>query len=354
MYDSQIVRDEFEDEGVRVVRLPFPRYRLGWIAARYRLYREFAKLAHSGQLDIISSPDYEGWIAGWPRLPIPALVRLHGSSTYFAAEMNQPIQRSARWLEGMALRRADFWCSVSRYTAEKTKQLFQLKTDPTAILYNPIEIAPLDSSLTRSPHDVLFTGTLTTKKGVVPLVRAWPNVVKACPQAKLHIYGKDGRAESGGSMRAYLESLLDSATQASVIFHGHQPRPAILQALRTARLAVFPSYAEAFAIAPLEAMACQCPTIYSERGSGPELITHGTNGLLIDPDQPAQLTQNIVQLLTDDGLAERLGRAGYDHVAQHFSLDEVIKHNETFYRHCIRTFQQQRGGKISAAAASHL
>ncbi len=84
-------------------------------------------------------------------------------------------------------------------------------------------------------------------------------------------------------------------------------------------MAVFPSYAEAFAIAPLEAMAWGCPTIYSQRGSGPELIRHGDDGWLVDPDQTSDLSQAISRLLKDDVLANRLGTQGRRRIEERFT-----------------------------------
>lgn len=86
----------------------------------------------------------------------------------------------------------------------------------------------------------------------------------------------------------------------SIHFHGHVERAELVAALQRAGLDVFPSSAEAFALAPLEAMAYGCPTIYSQRGSGPELIENGRDGLLIEPDQPHEIAGAIVRVLTDD------------------------------------------------------
>ena len=86
-------------------------------------------------------------------------------------------------------------------------------------------------------------------------------------------------------MRAALEQRLDGFAP-SVRFHGAVPHPVVLSALASARVAVFPSFAEAFGLAPLEAMAHACPTIFSRRGSGPELICDGRDGLLVDPSNP--------------------------------------------------------------------
>lgn len=331
--------DYEEDEGVRVWRLREPDYRLGWIPARRALFRMIEEWSASREIDIVEAPDYQGYTAGWPSLPVPVVVRLHGSTTYFAAETRRTVKRSAYWLESRALRRADYWCSVSRYTAERTKAIFRLSRDPDAILYNPVDADDPVRSFHRSATRVVFTGTLTAKKGVVPLVRAWSTVARRRPDAELHVYGKDGRAEDGGSMRERLERLLPDDARSSVVFHGHMPRRDVIESLHSARLAVFPSYAEAFALAPLEAMAAGCPTISTRRGSGPEMIEDGRDGLLVDPDGPEAIAEAILSVLDDDALARRLGAAGRRRAKEAFSIPSVVAENEAFYAGCIRAFQ---------------
>ncbi len=63
---------------------------------RFKLFSLIRKLALQGQIDIVEVPDFEGWCAGWPHLPIPVVVRLHGSVSFFAAEMRRAIPRSVR------------------------------------------------------------------------------------------------------------------------------------------------------------------------------------------------------------------------------------------------------------------
>ena len=129
--------------------------------------------------------------------------------------------------------------------------------------------------------------------------------------------------------------MLPADVRDSVSFHGHVSRERVMAALQTCRLAVFPSFAEAFSMAPLEAMAQGCPVIYSNRCSGPELIDHGRNGLLIDPDRPEEIAAAITGLLRDDALAARLGASGRDEVARRFACNVLIARNEEFYRSCI-------------------
>ncbi len=331
---GQVEPVQQDDDGVQVWRLAEPPGRGGWLAARYRLFDMIRRWSRQGEIDFVEVPDYAGWSAGWRRLPVPIISRLHGAATYFAAETGGTVRPLTRWLENRSLRRADFVCSVSRYTARRTEALFRLPTGVDTVLYNPIEVPPASDWSDRTSDRVVFTGTLTAKKGVVELIRAWPLVLERCPSAELHMYGKDTTLESGESMTARLKAEL-GVHGAGVVWHGHVPREELLAALATARAAVFPSHSESLGIAPLEAMASGCPTVYSERGPGPEVAEHGREILLVDPASETAIAGALVKLLTSDKLAAQIGAAGRARVAEVFSLDKLVAENEAFFRRCV-------------------
>jgi glycosyltransferase involved in cell wall biosynthesis len=343
-------QDYEEDHGVRVWRQRMPKYRFGWILARYQLFRIIAAWIRNEEVDVVEVPDWEGWAAGWRSLSVPVITRLHGTASYFAAEQNKTIPRKLFWLERASLARADYWCGVSKYVAKKTDTLFQLSTDDCAVLYNPVQ-QPTEPVLSgRSKTRVVFTGTLTWKKGIVSLISAWPQVLKVCPNAELHVFGKDGRTEDEQSMQAVLQRQLNGQTGVSVFFHGHVPRERLSQELLGARAAVFPSYAESFGLGAAESMACGCPTVFSKRTSGPEVIEHDKHGLLVDPDNPNEIADAIVRLLKDDRLAKQLGSAATDRVQQEFSLNVLLQQNVSFYRNCIAQFSSRRTQPSTANA----
>jgi glycosyltransferase involved in cell wall biosynthesis len=220
--------------------------------------------------------------------------------------------------------------------------VFGIRQEPDAVIYNPVDLPDHLTGTGRDPNSVFFAGTLAEKKGVVSLVRAWPEVIKGFPGAVLHIWGKDGQAARGGSMREFLASILPPAIAGSVHFHGHVKLEELLDAFQTAGMAILPSYAEGFALTPLHAMAAGCPTIYTKRGSGPELIENGITGLLVDPDRPDEITRAILSLLQDPDLAARLGEKGRRHVEESFSLPVLIAKNEDFYSRCLKEFGLRR------------
>jgi glycosyltransferase involved in cell wall biosynthesis len=321
-----------EDGGVQVWRLPMPAGRFGWTRGRRLLFDTVSQWVNRGEVDLIEVPDWEGYAAGWPSLRAPVVVRLHGSSTYFAREMNAPVDWPAWCLEAASFHRADGCCSTSAYTAARTQKIFGPRRRPVDVLFNPVEVVPAPPR-PRDPNRVIFAGTLTPKKGVKPLIEAWPAVVRNRPAAELHLFGKDE------DMQATLSAMLPANVRESVHFHGHVNRERVQAEFQTCRMAVFPSYAEAFSMAPLEAMAQGCPVVYSNRCSGPELIDHGRNGLLIDPDRPEQIADAIASLLRDDTQAARLGAAGRERVALRFASDVLVARNEQFYGKCIRSCQ---------------
>lgn len=336
--------DYEDDQGVKVWRLREPAHRYGWARGRYQLYRAVARWVKSGDVDIVEAPDSRGWFAGWPRMRVPLVLRANGSYAYFAHELNIPLDPMLERLERWAYRRCDDWFSVTRYTADVTRAVFGLERDAAAILSNPVEFPEAPPDAERSRNRVVFTGTLTPKKGVISLIKGWPVVLERSPEAELHVYGKDGQAPEGGSMRAYLEGLLPPEARSRVVFHGHVAREVLLDALGTARAGVFPSYSETYGIAPIESMARGCPTIYTRRMPGPELVEDEVEGLLIDPDDPTAIGNAIVRLLQDDALAARLGAAGRERVRKEYALDVQIGRNVEAYQRCLERFHGSSRG----------
>jgi glycosyltransferase involved in cell wall biosynthesis len=325
--------DYEEDQGVRVWRLRDPRIRSGWLWARLKLYRLIAQWAQAGEIDIVESPDSRGWFAGWPKLPVPLVLRSNGSLTYFGYEASRRVKPLTFHMERLAYRRVDNWSAVSRHTGSLTRRLFNLPADPGAILYNPVnvpdEVPPFEQ---RQPDQIIYTGTLTHKKGIVSLIDAWPAVKAKHNSAELSIYGK------GEGMQEYLLKRVPEALHNSIHFRGHVSREKLFQALATSRVAVFPSFSEAFALAPLEAMACGCPTVYTKLTSGPETIRDGTDGLLVDPNHPDEIADALLNMLKDDALAKRLSESGRDRVVNTFTIKQILPMNEQFFTDVIHTF----------------
>ena len=338
---SDLPLGSYDDDGIRVWRLRETAVpKIGWMLSRVKLYRQVRAWSRRGEIDLVEVPDYQGWAARWPSLSVPVIVRLNGSSTYNSTQTGGRVSRRSRRIEKASLARRDFWCSASRHTALGTRKAFGIHEEPDAILYNFVEMPARPPGGVRDGTLVTFAGTLNENKGILRLLRAWRIVHGEFPAAQLHVYGKDGRMSDGTPVRNAIREELPNPSELNVVFHGHVDREEILQELGRSAVAVFPSLVEAFSHAPVEAMAAGCPTVFTNRASGPELITDGVDGLLVDPTDPASIARAILQILGDDDLASRLGSAGRRTVEERFSSAVMIPQNEAFFAGCLERFRQ--------------
>lgn len=279
------------------------------------------------KIDIIEWPDFNEYFPylpnsfSWPKLPVPLVIKCNGTASYIARDMQEKIDPTTLKNEKKHLDRADALVAVSKYTADSYVSLYD-NHRPVEVLYNSIDLPaniyrPADATPT-----IVFTGTLTRRKGIYSLLKAWNTVHQTRPDARLRVFGK-------GKVHLF-EPLLDPASRDSVVFEGFATRDQLFAAFSTAAAAIFPSYNEAFANAPLEAMAVGCPVIYSTRASGPELIEQGENGLMIDPDNIQQIADSILLLLGDARMRTKFSVEGRRSIEQRFAI-HISVHDHILY-----------------------
>ena len=73
---------------------------------------------------------------------------------------------------------------------------------------------------------------------------------------------------------------------------------------------VVPSHSESFGLVALEAAACGVPVVAAAVGGLTTLVDDGRTGFLVEGRDPADFARPLAALLSDRGLASRLGRAG--------------------------------------------
>jgi glycosyltransferase involved in cell wall biosynthesis len=88
---------------------------------------------------------------------------------------------------------------------------------------------------------------------------------------------------------------------------------------------VGPSLEDAFALPPLEAMACGIPVVVTRQAGVSEVLTHGVDGLILeDPTDSGQLALFIEKLLSEREFSAQLGSAAAT-TARKFTWDKNAK-----------------------------
>jgi glycosyltransferase involved in cell wall biosynthesis len=168
---------------------------------------------------------------------------------------------------------------------------------------------------------VLVVGRMDPMKGQDRAIRAFGAVAKEFPSTRLVLVGNGSFSGAQGSpglskgarWRAELELLVKKlGLESRVLFTGHLSQRELDCFYEAARLTVLPSVQEGFGLVVVESWLHRKPTIVTDRAGIAELVQDGRNGLLVDPDRPKQMAEQMRKLLADDGeLGRRLGREGY-------------------------------------------
>ena len=81
---------------------------------------------------------------------------------------------------------------------------------------------------------------------------------------------------------------------------------------------------EGFGISFVEASACGVPVVASRSGGIPDAVTENVTGLLFDAEDQLAIAAAVDRVLTEPGLAERLGAAGRERVERYLNWDRVV------------------------------
>ncbi len=267
--------------------------------------------------DVVSIHNLPGWsAAAWPTIAsqgIPSVQVLHDSyaicpksTMYREGSGNCARQcihcRLLRLPHRRLSRLVSAVVGVSRYILDRHLRAGYFSGVPIRrVIYNArdthelgVQDAPVSEPL--GPLRFGFIGRLDPTKGIDLLLHAF--CAAALPDAELWIAGF-GKSE-------YVDLLISRYADEHVRFLGRvTPRDFYPQA----DVVVVPSlWNDTFPGVVYEALAFGKPVIASRRGGIPEMIRHGENGLLFEPDRPEELVEALRQSAGDAALRARMGQ----------------------------------------------
>ena len=164
-------------------------------------------------------------------------------------------------------------------------------------------------------HVVLFVGRIEPLKGIDTLLRAMAEATRQIPRWReelcVAVIGGDASVppEALDAEMARLHVLRsDLGIEDLVTFLGARSQDALPDYYSAADVVVMPSHYESFGLVALEAMACGTPVIASRVGGLKYTVLHGVTGLHVSERDPMALAREIIRLILDQELRERLGR----------------------------------------------
>lgn len=154
-------------------------------------------------------------------------------------------------------------------------------------------------------------------KGHEELIRAMPLVLEEFPRAKLVLVGR-GWGEAGEAAERELRDLVAAlGLDDAVIFAGYRRDIAALYL--DFDVSVQASLNDNLG-GTVESLLMACPTVATRVGGLVDSVVDGETGILVEPDNPADLARGILRLLRDTEEARRLGAAGRRRMLEGFTL----------------------------------
>ncbi len=181
---------------------------------------------------------------------------------------------------------------------------------------NPIASQPRDTM-------VVYVGRLEPVQTPQLVIKAFKQVHEQLPCAKLTIVGY-------GSMLEALKALIKELNlEDSVIMAGKQTD--VRPFLWSSDVFVATNFGY---IATLEAMAAGLAVVAPNFGILKETISHGSNGLLFEPDSVADLAENLIKLLKDEALCRKVALNGVESV-QDYDIRAVAPRMSRIYQSVV-------------------
>lgn len=232
--------------------------------------------------------------------------------------------------------------AVSEYMRRQFIETFSANPDHVVTIYNGVDEKKYHDetslrvrgadfrqqfSILPEENVVAIIGRVTKAKGHFDLIAAVDNIRNLTSSFRVLIIG------DGPDVKGLKQFIHEKKLEDKIIFTGFQSDiPGIMMA---ADIVVLPSYREAFGLSIVEATLAKKPVIASAVGGIVEIIDDKVNGLLIEPRNIDQLSEGLKQLLTDRGLRQKLGQAGYHTAIEKFTLAKMTSNTELYYKQVI-------------------
>ena len=253
-----------------------------------------------------------------------------------------------KWLVNKNLREADQVASTSYCMAEKARSLVP---ELTSIAITPfgVDLTIFAGIQPEKPDKKvkLVIGTVKTMKpkyGIDTLIEAYALLVQRFQsKSGLKALELELRLVGGGEQTAELQALAEHLGVAdSVDFVGQVPHARVPQELSKLDIYVALSRIESFGVAVIEAGAAGRPVVVSDSGGLPEVTVEGETGFVVPRENPKAAADALEKLVMDAELRQRMGNAGQEHVAKHYSWDACIETMLGVYERTIQNFRKSQ------------
>jgi glycosyltransferase involved in cell wall biosynthesis len=216
----------------------------------------------------------------------------------------------------------------SEYMRNNVLAWYRVNLDKIVVIPNGVDLERFvgneDKIALEGDPSILYVGHISRRKGVDVLIKAISKLKSKLPNIRLHLVG-------GGNNRDVALLAKEEGIEKNVIFHGWAEGSLLPSYYKSADICVFPSRHEGFGIVILEAMASSIPVIASDIPSFREIVSHGLDGVLFEPENADALSKEVIALYQDPYLRKELSRNAFEKVTR-YSWEKIADRYIALYK----------------------
>ena len=165
--------------------------------------------------------------------------------------------------------------------------------------------------------NILFLGWVDKNKGIFDLLSVFKKIIQMKFHLKLNLIIA-GKGRDFNLLKSKIEKY-NLSKHVSLLGWVNENKK--LQLLKKSDIYVCPSYFEGFPNSLLECMASGIPSISTNVGSIPDVISNGKNGFLYDPGDNNELESLIISLLNNSELRKKFSVNSQNHIKDNNTID---------------------------------
>lgn len=305
----------------------------------HQMEKKAVELAGNHDFDLVHAHDWMAVSASSGiknTLDIPMVFTVH-STQKGRDGIDSDYQRAIHNLEWYGTYEADQVITVGREFSEEVKHTFDVPDDKVNYIPNGVDLEKFDSHTNNLNYNdyaldwekiVLFVGRMYPQKGPGHLIEAMPHIIDRNPEAKFVMVG------SGAT--DHYRRIARSEVDEKVYFPGYVSDKELLSLMKTAEMTVAPSVYEPFGIVPLEAAACETPTVGSYTGGMKDTIVHEYTGLHTYPADSDSIAHQVERAMNDPGWTDWLGDNARERVEDNFRWEQISAWTTGIYSKAVK------------------
>ncbi len=238
-------------------------------------------------------------------------------------ESRFPLNILGYWLEPLYLR--VYRDTPTVVVSESTRRdLLSLGFRQVMVVHDGVDVTPLarvpEASAKAQESTIAYVGRLVPSKRVADIVDAVHLIHSQVPHVQLWLMGEGPR----GYVRLLQDRVTRYGLQDNVRFWGRVPHNQKCELLKQAHVLAMASVREGWGLVIIEANALGTPAVVYDVPGLRDSVCQDETGLVCEKNAPAALAEQLVRVLTDANLRERLAHAALER-SRTFTWDKNAK-----------------------------